>query len=135
MTDKENELKLLWTDTEDWITCEIRWYRKDGICYVKDVINKRSEDRKHITPSAKPSDEVLTYENWFERWKQVGYKEWRRDRGKDTTEEREIEIKEVWENQMTFTNVFDCPKCWWHIYWWSTVNYCGECWAKIKRIR
>lgn len=53
----------------------------------------------------------------------------------EPTEEREIEIKEVWENQMTFTNVFDCPKCWWHIYWWSTVNYCGECWAKIKRIR
>lgn len=46
MTDKENELKLLWTDTEDWITCEIYWYCKDWICYVKDVINKRTEERE-----------------------------------------------------------------------------------------
>lgn len=35
--------------------------------------------------------EEPTYEQWFERWKQVGYKEWRRDSGKDTTEERECE--------------------------------------------
>ena len=44
--------KLLWTDTEDWITCEIRGYWKDWICYVKDVINKRSE---HL-PEESPSD-------------------------------------------------------------------------------
>lgn len=38
---EDSKLKLLWTDVEDWICCEIRWYWKDGICYVKDVINKR----------------------------------------------------------------------------------------------
>ena len=38
------EVKLLWTDTGDWITCEIWWYWKDWIYYIKDVINKRAEE-------------------------------------------------------------------------------------------
>ena len=35
------KIKLLWTDVEDWIRCEIWWYWKDWICYVTDCINKR----------------------------------------------------------------------------------------------
>lgn len=136
------------TDTNnEWIEKAYKAYKKNIPNYINpiDSFKKAIEDNlpQSISREAvskretteQQSENILTYEQWFERWKQVGYKEWRRDRGKDTTEEREIEIKEVWENQMTFTNVFDCPKCWWHIYWWSTVNYCGECWAKIKRIR
>ncbi len=45
-----------------------------------------------------------------------------------------VEIKKLWKNQMTFTNVFDCTSCWWHIYWWATAKYCSCCWAKIKRV-
>jgi hypothetical protein len=37
------EIKLLWTDIEDWIICEVWWYWEGWICYVKDVINKRYE--------------------------------------------------------------------------------------------
>ena len=77
---------------------------------------------------------TLTYEQWFERWKQVGYKEWWRARGEEPTEEREVEIKNIWENKITFTNYFDCTGCWWHIYWWATAKYCSCCWAKIKRV-
>ena len=52
------EVKMLWTDTEDWITCEIRWYRKDWICYVKDVINKRIGDCKKQEATPKSEEQT-----------------------------------------------------------------------------
>lgn len=58
-----------------------RYNNKEWLVAISEVIQ-----------NLKSLQEQPTYEQWFERWKQVGYKEWWRDRGKDTTEEREIEI-------------------------------------------
>lgn len=44
-----------------------------------------------------------------------------------------VEMREVWENSLTFVNTFKCDNCWWNMYW-HKVKYCCECWAKIKRI-
>jgi len=60
--------KLLWTDTEDWITCEIRGYWKDWICYVKDVINKRSEE---TLPEESPSDIGDRIEKFIRIYKEI----------------------------------------------------------------
>ena len=47
---------------------------------------------------------ILTYEQWFERWKQVGYKEWRRARSKEDTAADRLKIIEeviwyIWQNE------------------------------------
>lgn len=104
-------LKLLWTDTEDWITCEIWWYRKDWICYVKDVINKRTEDY-NLTPSpTSPADE--------------------------DSQPKEVEISEknnpTLHEEMWWRYV-DCPKCGKTNCWTGIDRFCPWCWAKIKWI-
>lgn len=70
--------------------------------------------------------EQPTYEQWFERWKQVGYKEWWRARVEEPKEEREIEI------ELNKSVLHWLCKCWWQPH--CTSKYCPECWAKIKRV-
>ena len=62
--ENKQELKLLWKDTEWWITCQIRWYWKDWICYVEDIVNKRTEDLH---------DDFI--DECFEKWKDKNYDE------------------------------------------------------------
>ena len=84
--DKQPQTKLLWEDTEDWITCQIFWYWKDRICYVVDVLNCRTEKvTQHLEPQKKAewldeyperkwrpiNDEKAEY--WYKKW----YEEWK----------------------------------------------------------
>ena len=61
--DDKTQTKLLWEDTEDWITCQIFWYWKDWICYVVDVLNCRTEDvTKHLEPQKKARDVHIVWD-------------------------------------------------------------------------
>ena len=93
------------TDTNnEWIEKAYKAYKKNIPNYINpiDSFKKAIEDNlpQSISREAvskretteQQSENILTYEQWIERGRQIWYKEWRRDRGKDTTEEREIEI-------------------------------------------
>lgn len=60
------------------------------------LINQAIQDLKSLK-------EQPTYEQWYERWKQVGYKEWWRARGEELTEDKLKTIDEVisyiWQNE------------------------------------
>lgn len=90
---------------------------------IEEIINEFIKDLKSL-------QEEPTYEQWFERWKQVGYKEWWRDRGKDTTEEREVEkckppkfnsflCQMFWHKSATggaYDEDVRCDRCWTSIF-------------------
>jgi hypothetical protein len=75
----------------DWIDKARHWYLYDYDCdslYPQEAIDEANKEpatieskkifRKAIEDNM-PKENILTYEQWLERWRQILYKEWWKD--------------------------------------------------------